>query len=104
MSNHRKFIKRVRGKDFAEMLPDLRLVAYLKSFNGNICGYYIPKNRKLVTVKHWFNDTEKELFLENEPDILRIYDQRDAMRIRLSGNEITMLPLKPLKDEEKDLI
>lgn len=63
-------IVRLFGKDFKEEEPQLTLVAYSKSYRGNICGYYAytdefnDENRKAYChFYHWMNDDQKEHFL-----------------------------------------
>ena len=89
MSSKRKYIKRLQGKEFADMLPELRLVAYLESFKGNICGFYAPNNRKLITILHWMNDEDKKQFLQNKHNVIKLSSQKEALGLRIFGDTIT---------------
>ena len=87
-------IRRLQGREFAEELPKLTLVAYLESLNGNICGYYAYENRKVVSVFHWMNNEEQAEFRKNKSDVYKLFSQQDAKRIRILQKGITLLPEK----------
>ena len=89
-----KYIKRLQGREFAEELPKLTLVAYLESLNGNICGYYAYEGRKVLNVLHWMNDEEQAEFRKNKPDIYKLSNQKEANRVRILRDGVTLLPEK----------
>ena len=73
---HKPKIIRLQGKDFQKALPYLTLIAYSKSDNGNICGFYRYEGSVRVNVQywysHWFNDGEKQSFLSGQISVPRV--------------------------------
>ena len=75
---------RLQGSEFYRELSDLTMVAYSKSPNGNICGYYSYFGSNRVDVYHWLSDYEKEEFLKKIPDNLpKVPNHKAASKIKL---------------------
>lgn len=75
---------RLQGSEFYRELPELTMVAYSESRNGNICGYYSYFGSNRVDVYHWLSDYEKAEFLKNIPDYLpKVPNHKAASAINL---------------------
>lgn len=75
---------RLQGSEFYRELPELTMVAYSKSPNGNICGYYSYFGSNRVDVYHWLSDYEKNEFLKKIPDNLpKVPNHKAASKIKL---------------------
>lgn len=60
-------ITRLQGKQFKNEKPNLILECYNESDKGNICGFYRHENDDKITVMHWLNNEEKDLFNRDIP-------------------------------------
>ena len=74
---------RLQGSAFSTRTPVLRIVAYHISRRGNVCGYYRYLDNKYASVYHWMNDTEKEQFLSNPPNVPEVPDHETASKIKV---------------------
>ena len=55
-------MRRLQRADFTLNKAKLHLVAFTRSQNGHICGYYAPIGSNKPKFIHWMNDKEIELF------------------------------------------
>lgn len=60
-------MKRLQGKEFADMKPQLEMIGYTKSSNGNYCAFMKLKGSKDYSKKysHWLTPEEVKRFEES---------------------------------------
>jgi hypothetical protein len=61
-------MKRLQGKEFADMKPQLEMIGYTKSSHGNYCAIMKVAGSKNYSRKysHWLNNDEAKQFEESE--------------------------------------
>lgn len=61
-------MKRLQGREFADMKPQLEMIGYTKSSHGNYCAFMKLKGGNDYTKKfsHWLNNDEAKQFEESE--------------------------------------
>lgn len=96
--------KRLQGADFVNASSGLKLIAYLESRHGNICGFYARPGRKTLSVHHWMNDSEIDDFeYYDKNSTYRLNSIEEAKRLRIENNEIIILPIKCKQKSQKQI-
>lgn len=87
-------IKRLQGADFANECLKLKLIAYLESHRGNICGYYAYPGRKTLSVSHWMNNDEIIDFNYDGRKAYKLESPFDAKYLIITNDGVVIRPHK----------